>query len=59
MNKDEIRQIINDIELDILTMIFVTLKLCGVIHWNWSYIITPLIFEFALHMLIIFINRRR
>lgn len=59
MNKADIQQIVNDIELDLITLLFATLKLCSVIHWNWFWVFLPVIFEFAVHLLVFFINKRR
>ena len=33
--------------LAILTLIFITLKLCGVIAWSWFWVLSPMIFGFA------------
>ena len=59
MNKADIQQIVNDVELDLMTLLFVTLKLCGVIEWNWFCVFLPVIVEFATHLLVFFANRRR
>ena len=29
----------------ILTIVFVVLKLCGVIDWNWFWVLSPIIFS--------------
>jgi len=34
--------------LTILTLIFVTLKLCDVIDWNWAIVLSPSIIQFLL-----------
>lgn len=33
--------------LGLLTLIFITLKLCGVISWSWWLVLLPLYFGFA------------
>lgn len=32
----------------ILTIVFIVLKLCGVIGWSWFWVLSPLIFSFVL-----------
>ena len=59
MTKTELQQVINDVELDLITIVFVTLKLCGVIHWNWFCVFLPAIFEFVLHVGLLLLNRGR
>lgn len=59
MTKSELQQVINDVELDLITMLFVTLKLCGVIHWNWFYVFLPAIIEFVLHIVLLLLKRGR
>ena len=27
---------------DVLTVLFIALKLCGVIHWSWFWVISPI-----------------
>jgi len=39
--------------LHILTLIFVVLKLCGVINWKWIFIIMPSLISIGLTILII------
>ena len=39
--------------LHILTLIFVVLKLCGVINWKWIYIIMPSLISIGLTIFII------
>lgn len=38
-----------------LTIIFVVLKLCKVIEWNWFWVLSPMIFSAALWLLMIVI----
>ena len=58
MTKCEMAQIINDVELDVLTIIFATLKLCGVISWGWFYIFIPEIISLCVHIIIAFSKDR-
>lgn len=37
----------------LLTLIFITLKLCGVIAWSWVWVLAPLWIGWALVLLII------
>ena len=37
----------------LLTLIFITLKLCGVITWSWVWVLAPLGIGWALVLLII------
>lgn len=40
----------------LLTILFITLKLCGVIHWSWCWVLSPIWITFVLiFALIIFI----
>lgn len=39
----------------ILTIIFVILKLCKVIEWNWWWVFSPILIESGIVLLIIFI----
>lgn len=39
----------------VLTIVFVVLKLCGVINWNWFWVLSPLIFSIGLFILILLI----
>lgn len=41
--------------LHILTLIFVVLKLCGVINWKWIFIIMPSLISIGLTIFIIII----
>lgn len=38
---------------EVLTIIFIVLKLLGVIDWNWFLVLLPEIIAFAFYMLII------
>lgn len=37
----------------LLTLIFITLKLCGVISWSWVWVLSPLWIGWALVLLIV------
>lgn len=41
--------------LGLLTIVFITLKLCGVIAWSWWWVLSPLIFGVSLVLLILLI----
>ena len=43
--------------LEVLTVVFIALKLMGVIDWGWITVISPMIFALAMYfiMLIVFI----
>jgi hypothetical protein len=41
--------------LDILTIAFIVLKLCGVITWSWVWVLAPLWIPIALIIIIVFI----
>ena len=41
---------------DILTIIFITLKLLGVIHWSWIWVLFPLWGSFVLILIIALIG---
>lgn len=36
----------------LLTIVFIVLKLCNVINWNWFWVLSPLIFSAALWILL-------
>lgn len=38
---------------NIITLVFIVLKLCGVIHWGWFYVLLPSILLFAIPLAII------
>lgn len=38
-----------------LTIAFVVLKLCGVIHWHWLWVLAPLWIPFAIALAIILV----
>ena len=50
----------------LLTIVFIVLKLCGVISWSWVWVLSPLWISFSLAVIIIaivllvthFINKR-
>ena len=50
----------------LLTIVFIVLKLCGVISWSWIWVLSPLWISFSLGVIIIaitllvvhFINKR-
>lgn len=35
----------------LLTIVFVVLKLCGVIAWNWWWVVSPVVFAIGLFIL--------
>ena len=35
----------------LLTIVFIILKLCGVITWSWLWVLSPLIFTIALTLI--------
>jgi hypothetical protein len=37
----------------VLTLIFIVLKLCGVINWSWVWVLSPLWISFGLALVII------
>ena len=37
----------------VLTLIFITLKLCGVISWSWVWVLSPLWIGFGLTLVVI------
>lgn len=37
---------------DVLTLIFITLQLCGVIHWSWVWVLSPIWIPIFLGLLI-------
>ena len=39
----------------LLTIVFIVLKLCGVIQWSWLWVLSPLWISFALAIIIIII----
>ena len=39
----------------ILTIVFIVLKLCGVISWSWFWVLSPTIFGLALGLILIII----
>lgn len=42
--------------LDVLTIIFITLKLLGVIHWSWVWVLSPMWGGFVLMLIIAIIG---
>lgn len=34
--------------LDLLTLLFIGLKLCGVINWSWWWVLSPFLFQFGI-----------
>lgn len=44
--------------LEVLTLVFIALKLMGVIDWGWVTVMSPMLFAFAMYfiMLIVFIT---
>lgn len=39
----------------LLTIVFIVLKLCGVIHWSWLWVLAPLWIPIAIALLILLI----
>lgn len=37
----------------VLTIVFITLKLCGVIHWSWLWVLCPIWLTFILFVVAI------
>lgn len=37
----------------VLTIVFIILKLCGVIDWNWVWVLAPMWISFVLWILIV------
>ncbi|MDK0812096.1 hypothetical protein P5E54_15270 [Clostridium perfringens] len=42
--------------LEVLTLIFIVLKLCGVIAWTWWLVLLPEIIAFIFYILVIIIT---
>ncbi|HAT4274047.1 hypothetical protein [Clostridium perfringens] len=42
--------------LEVLTLIFIVLKLCGVIAWSWWLVLLPEIIAFICYILVIVIT---
>lgn len=42
--------------LDALTIIFITLKLLGIIHWSWVWVLSPMWGSFVLILIIAIIG---
>ena len=36
----------------LLTIVFIVLKLCNVINWNWFWVLSPIIFSVSLWILL-------
>lgn len=41
-----------EVNLGFLTIVFITLKLCHVIDWNWFWVLSPLVLPFALDLVV-------
>lgn len=41
--------------ISLLQLLFIGLKLAGVINWNWFWVLSPFIFSFGLFVVIILI----
>ena len=39
----------------LLTIVFITLKLCGVIAWSWWWVLSPILFPFVVTVICLFI----
>lgn len=37
--------------MEVLTIVFIVLKLCGVISWSWWWVLSPIIFQLAFVLL--------
>ena len=56
MEKDKRVQSFSSIGLGtLLTIIFMILKLCKVIDWDWIFVFLPIIISFSLYFLIVLI----
>lgn len=42
--------------LNWLTVLFVALKLCGVIYWSWFWVLSPLIFWMILVLFLVVVG---
>ncbi|EPZ9216559.1 hypothetical protein JVI29_002954 [Clostridium perfringens] len=51
-----IKERINMGILEVLTLIFIVLKLCGVIAWTWWLVLLPEIIAFIFYILVIIIT---
>jgi hypothetical protein len=40
----------------LLTIVFITLKLCGVIHWSWLWVLSPLWIGLSVFLAILLIG---
>lgn len=40
----------------LLTIVFIVLKLCGVIHWSWLWVLAPLWIPIAIFLLVLIIS---
>ena len=41
---------------DILTIVFITLKLCGVITWSWLWVLSPLWIALVLYIIVTIVS---
>ena len=39
-----------------LTLLFIALKLCGVINWSWVWVLAPLWISFIVFLIVLFIG---
>lgn len=39
----------------LLTIVFIVLKLLGIVNWSWFWVLSPLIFSIGLGMLVVFV----
>lgn len=39
----------------LLTIVFIVLKLCGIINWSWFWVFSPLIFSFGIGVIVVII----
>lgn len=42
--------------LEVLTIVFIVLKLCGVISWSWFIVILPLIIAVIIYIILIILK---
>ena len=42
--------------LPFLTLLFITLKLCGVIHWSWWWVLSPILIPLAILIVLLIVR---
>lgn len=40
----------------LLTLLFIGLKLAGIIHWKWFWVVSPIFIEILFSMLLTYVN---